>query len=241
MINPKHIWDTLACIGPFRSQTQFGTYFLVIAEESSIRIILENRQKTQGTTSRKRFDQWCRKWFNDNDHTLNHYTSDTGSSVATNISYIAHYFRWYNSHIQEPQPTPDMDATLLEDARTTTLRRLKERKGQARFRQELLAAYNFRCAVTGCKVPEVLEAAHIVSYKGHKSNVINNGILLRSDIHMLYDVGHIKITPTYRIEITSMLGDSEYAGLNGRTISVPLEKNKRPHSKYLSIKYDQIC
>ncbi|HUZ56031.1 MAG TPA: HNH endonuclease [Streptosporangiaceae bacterium] len=52
----------------------------------------------------------------------------------------------------------------------------------------LMAAYSGRCAVTGCTVQAVLEAAHLRPYRGPDSNVTGNGLLLRADIHTLLDL-----------------------------------------------------
>jgi len=69
------------------------------------------------------------------------------------------------------------------------------RQGQPKFRSELLRAYGGCCAVTGCDVPEALEAAHIDPYEGPMSNTLSNGVLLRSDVHSLFDLGLLGINP----------------------------------------------
>jgi hypothetical protein len=60
------------------------------------------------------------------------------------------------------------DATGMEDARERVLSSIVRRRGQSRFRDRLLAAYHGRCAVTGCEVEAVLEAAHIIPYRGEQ-------------------------------------------------------------------------
>lgn len=69
------------------------------------------------------------------------------------------------------------------------------RSGQTKFREQLLSHYN-GCAITGCQVPQALEAAHIIPYclmpKG-KKYLKSNGLLLRADIHTLFDFNLIKI------------------------------------------------
>ena len=59
------------------------------------------------------------------------------------------------------------------------------RRGQPKFRKALLRIYGGRCAITGCSVEAALEAAHVTPYRGERTNVPANGILLRSDIHTL--------------------------------------------------------
>ncbi|RZM24778.1 MAG: HNH endonuclease, partial [Pedobacter sp.] len=67
------------------------------------------------------------------------------------------------------------------------------RRGQKSFRDKLLKAYEYKCAVTGCDVIATLEACHIMPYNGDYTNHIQNGILLRSDIHVLFDLGLLTI------------------------------------------------
>lgn len=71
----------------------------------------------------------------------------------------------------------------------------RERLGQQWFRKQLVAAYDGRCAVSDCGVSEALEAAHIENYSGPKSQVASNGILLRRDLHALFDAHLISFEP----------------------------------------------
>lgn len=73
------------------------------------------------------------------------------------------------------------------------------RQGQPGFRNALMDAYERRCAVTGCMIEDVLEAAHILPYAGPHTNHVTNGLLLRADIHTLFDRGLIKIDRAYQI------------------------------------------
>lgn len=107
-----------------------------------------------------------------------------------------------------------------EDARKRTYRQIVARRGQRKFRESLLAEYNNSCIITGCKVTEVLEAAHIVAYNGEQTNNIKNGLLLRSDIHTLFDLGLLSIEPkTMRVTLSSSLLQSEYSALSGMDVS----------------------
>ena len=75
-----------------------------------------------------------------------------------------------------------------EDLRTRAHREITVRRGQKKFRKALFAAYRNRCAVTGSSVYFVLEAAHIDRYFGDHSNHVTNGLLLRADLHTLFDL-----------------------------------------------------
>lgn len=111
--------------------------------------------------------------------------------------------------------------------------KVKKRLYQSKFRKELLDTYNNTCAVTGSKVIQLLEAAHIKPYDGAHTSVINNGILLRSDIHDLFDMYDgdkrlLNITRDYIVEIHSSLRESEYWELNGKKILLPIDEENYP-------------
>jgi len=74
-----------------------------------------------------------------------------------------------------------------DDHRERALRLTHQRVGQSLFRDALVAEYGSRCCITGATVEEALEAAHICAYRGEVSNHIQNGLLLRADLHNLFD------------------------------------------------------
>ncbi len=74
-------------------------------------------------------------------------------------------------------------------------RSAKTRIGQRRFRDTLMRAYDSRCAITECAIDEVLSAAHILDYSGSECQEVWNGILLRADIHLLFDRHLLRIFP----------------------------------------------
>src|SRR5438034_990356 len=97
------------------------------------------------------------------------------------------------------------------------------RPGQLRFRAILLDAYEARCCVTGSRITETLEAAHIMPYRGTQYDHVQNGLLLRADLHRLYDRRLLSVNPrTLRIEVASSLCKyPEYAALKGRRMLLP--------------------
>ena len=105
---------------------------------------------------------------------------------------------------------------------------IKKRLHQAAFRQDLLTAYKCTCSVTSCKVQAVLDAAHIIPYSGPSSSTLNNGLLLRSDIHDLFDLGLIKITSAFKIRVDEKLNDSEYWQYDGLRINLPDDEKDFP-------------
>src|SRR4051794_4193961 len=103
------------------------------------------------------------------------------------------------------------------------------RAGQSEFRQRLLDAYGGRCAVTGCDVEEALQAAHIIPYLGEHSNETSNGILLRADVHNLFDSYVLSIDPdTSTVRIAPNLLKSSYATLEGSSPEWPHVHESRP-------------
>jgi hypothetical protein len=86
--------------------------------------------------------------------------------------------------IESEQGEP-FDPKGQDDARARVLREVVQRRGQQKFRKALIAAYGGRCAISGCPVTPLLEAAHITPYLGPDTNSITNGLLLRADLHTL--------------------------------------------------------
>jgi 23S rRNA pseudoU1915 N3-methylase RlmH len=78
----------------------------------------------------------------------------------------------------------------------------KERPNQAKFRKEVLQACE-RCIITNVTMPEVLEAAHIKPFKYHGEDTIANGFAMRMDIHLLFDSGHLRISDSGEINLST--------------------------------------
>ena len=109
----------------------------------------------------------------------------------------------------------------------------KIRIGQNLFRLSLLSAYQGRCAVTGTDVPEVLDAAHIQKFSENPNHAINNGLLLRKDIHTLFDCGYLEITEDYKVQLTEKFKlshekSSSYIQYEGKKITLPKNKKHWP-------------
>lgn len=100
----------------------------------------------------------------------------------------------------------------IEDKREKVARLITLRRGQKKFREELIKAYNGTCAITGSKTVSVLEAAHILPYKGKDTDKVQNGILLRSDVHTLFDLGLLTISyDTFEVKLHESIRTSEYS------------------------------
>ncbi|WP_402464181.1 HNH endonuclease [Isoptericola aurantiacus] len=108
------------------------------------------------------------------------------------------------------------------------------RQGQSLFRATLLTAYAGRCAVTGSDVPATLQAAHIDRYDGTSTNVVENGLLLRADIHNLFDSGLLWIEADSRVTLHPEIRKSEYRKLHGTKLRLPRDPADRPSSRRLA-------
>jgi predicted restriction endonuclease len=85
-------------------------------------------------------------------------------------------------------------------------------------------------------VLEVLEAAHIRAFRGPHTNHIQNGLLLRADLHSLFDLGLIGVDPeTWTVLVSSRLRDTAYGSLAGQSVRLPAEPSKRPDSLALRL------
>ncbi|RAI69302.1 hypothetical protein DOZ80_14215 [Pseudomonas fluorescens] len=127
----------------------------------------------------------------------------------------------------------DFDFINEPDARARISRAIVLRRGQGAFRRALIEAYEGTCAVTGCTAIDVLEAAHIVPYRGEHTNRVDNGLLLRADIHTLFDLGYLWIEEG-NIHLVAHLLDTEYGKLNNRKLRLPRKKADSPSADALA-------
>ncbi|QIM48348.1 HNH endonuclease [Pusillimonas sp. DMV24BSW_D] len=126
------------------------------------------------------------------------------------------------------------DPINVNDARQRISTDIIRRRGQPTFRKALLVAYDNTCAVTGCNLSAVLEAAHIHPYKGDHTNVVSNGLLLRADIHTLFDLGLIAVdSETMTVRVSPELASTSYGKLDGASLRQPKEKSDRANPEVL--------
>lgn len=110
---------------------------------------------------------------------------------------------------------------------------IRPRLGQGAFRIVVTDNYARRCAVTGERTLPALDAAHIRPYPDHGEHEPSNGLLLRRDIHSLFDRGYVTVTPTHHFEVSRRIRDEfengrDYYALHGRAISIPQRTELRP-------------
>jgi len=140
------------------------------------------------------------------------------------------------------EPVQTWPAFLLEelrtDYRTHAQALVVRREQQGAFRDQLLHNYQ-TCAVTSYDAPESLEAAHIIPFRGPASHRPDNGLLLRADIHVLFDRHLIAVEPVRRIVRTSpAIRDSKYAEYEGRQLHVPEDPTLQPRDDALALHFE---
>ncbi len=116
---------------------------------------------------------------------------------------------------------------------------VKPRLGQGAFRVLVTDIYRRRCAVTQERTLPALEAAHIRPYGDGGAHEARNGLLLRRDIHSLFDAGYVTVTPELRFEVSPRIREEfdngrHYYALHGHEISVPEQTIQRPDAAALA-------
>jgi len=112
------------------------------------------------------------------------------------------------------------------------------RLGQGSFRIAVTDAYERRCAVTNERTLPALDAAHIKPYAKSGQHIVSNGILMRRDLHALFDKGYITITPSMQVEVSRRIKEEyengrDYYRLHGSAIRLPVGIEKRPSPDYI--------
>jgi hypothetical protein len=125
---------------------------------------------------------------------------------------------------------------IVEDLRRTALRLIRYRQGQQQFRKSLLDRYGARCMVSGCDVVEVLEAAHIAPYRGKESNHPENGLILRADLHNMFDLDLLGVEPeSMVVRLNRNVLRAGYEGFDGQGLL--LSRARRPNLQALRAKW----
>lgn len=105
------------------------------------------------------------------------------------------------------------------------LRQVYQRQGQQRFRNDLIHAHGAKCLVTGAAVIETLQAAHIRPVANDGTHDPSNGLLLRADIHTLFDLHLITIDRDYKIHVSPKVTDKEYKKLHGKRLKLSTSRS----------------
>lgn len=129
-------------------------------------------------------------------------------------------------------------AQPADHARYGTPTLIRPRLGQATFRIVVTDAYSRRCAITGERTLPALEAAHIRPFADGGSHDPSNGLLLRRDIHALFDAGYVTVTPRLTFEVSRRIKEEfengrHYYALHGHPIQPPTAADWQPNVEAL--------
>jgi len=138
------------------------------------------------------------------------------------------------------QKTNYVTNTIKQTSGGSAMRLTKVRIGQGAFRRNLLEKFKNCCAITGLSPEQSLEAAHLYSYAGLDRHEEGGGLLLRRDVHRLFDLGLILINPrTLKISVSETLrGFDVYSDLHGMDLRVKIGKNEK---KWLKLHWERFA
>ena len=158
-----------------------------------------------------------------------------GKELWDQVELVLHHYRLF----ERPESTKSQ-LILAEPGTEYTKKYLtKVRLGQGAFRVQLTDAYSRRCSISGEKTLPVLEAAHIKPFSESGPHHLSNGILLRADMHKLYDSGYLTITKDYRVEVSRKIREvfengKEYYRFHGSNLQIlPENRINQPHEVYI--------
>ncbi|GAA4873469.1 HNH endonuclease [Serinicoccus chungangensis] len=164
--------------------------------------------------------QGPRSWSNPHDEAV--LASYFSSSVAERVM----------EQLLDDNATPGVVAgldlhVLSDDQRDLVKQLIAIRQGQTAFRNALLEVYA-GCAVTGTRFAPALDAAHIYPYKGVQSNEVRNGLILRKDIHRLFDLDLLALEDDGTIRVAPEVSEPIYKELDGTAARFPEDRQSRP-------------
>lgn len=140
--------------------------------------------------------------------------------------------------LQATKPAPAADDQLEIPGGWSDPIPIRRRMGQGTFQAVVLDAYGRQCAITSERAVPALDAAHIRPFADEPKHELTNGLLLRSDVHRLFDAGYVTVTPEYRVEASRRMredfNDGEnYLRLHGSPVRVPIDADQRPSREAL--------
>jgi putative restriction endonuclease len=122
----------------------------------------------------------------------------------------------------------------------------KPRLGQGAFHVLVTEAYERRCAITGEKTLPVLNASHIKPFSKFGPHEVRNGLLLREDLHTLFDHGYLTVTEDHHVEVSRRIKEDygngrEYYAMHRRKLLIlPGREEERPAKEYLRWHNEQV-
>lgn len=171
----------------------------------------------------------CEFWDKEHYRKADDYKIKFGKQVVTRK-----YFKVFDPFINIQKVTNKFN--LINDPRKKIQREVNVREGQSIFKGDILKAYNNRCCISNEDIPELLEAAHIQEYRNPDSHHVQNGLLLRVDIHRLYDNGLIFIDRNFTIHVSNLVSTPFYRQYHGKSIMLPDSTSEHPSIEALELR-----
>jgi len=147
--------------------------------------------------------------------------------------------------LQRRQAVPVENKHVAEGLVYGEPRLVRQRLGQGTFRVLVTDTYLRRCVVTGERALPTLEAAHIRPVTKGGAHRVDNGLLLRSDVHALFDRGYVSVTPDYCFRVSRRLKDDfdngeHYYQFEGKALWLPRRADDRPNREFLEWHSDVV-
>ncbi len=147
--------------------------------------------------------------------------------------------------VEDRKRLDDLKSLALDegDERMRSFVERVRRERQREFSRDVFAAYGGRCAISGVGVGKALQAAHIDDYRSRKSQIVQNGILLRADLHLLYDAHLLGIMPDlHEIVLASSARVAPYASLVevSPKLRMPQDHHLWPDDELLDLHYQRF-
>ncbi|MBR5678891.1 MAG: HNH endonuclease [Paludibacteraceae bacterium] len=164
--------------------------------------------------------------------------SDYGFDFSTNIVKYKKYDSVFPFENRSHKAT---EFILVEKgAKKKRVQNVTQREGQAQFHTDVSRAYGHKCCISGEGTPELLQAAHIQDYINQASHDIQNGLLLRIDLHTLFDNGLLAIDTDYMVHVSPLVESEEYRKYDGKRIALPGDVNQYPSKEALMLKLNSF-
>jgi putative restriction endonuclease len=147
------------------------------------------------------------------------------------------------AHVKDGAPVQSKFALVDEEQAIRQLKTAKQRSGQRQFRDMLLNLYGATCALSGPQPREVLQAAHIQVFVNEESNHPENGLLLRSDIHALFDLGIFSIDGNHVVHFNKdwISIHPQYGAYDDLPLKIPKTSEVVPSSVALKFHADNVA
>ncbi|WP_201983312.1 HNH endonuclease [Hymenobacter rubidus] len=168
-----------------------------------------------------------------------------GWQLWRDVQAVLARYQTPNALIEQPL-LQEVAGQLLEPAVAYREAVTKVRLGQGAFRAAVLDAYGKKCAISGEKTLPVLDAAHIRPYADAGPSTLGNGLLLRSDLHTLFDKHYLTVNAdTLVVEVSHRIREEfsngkEYYRFQGQRLTVPKNVMDRPAQQFLQYHNNQF-